>query len=481
MAFYSRHGTTSSYSYRTSTSNTPTTAADWGAEQTYATPAGASYCNPFQLSAEAGKIYHFSRSIGWDPSWTEFDSAGALTSGMRQFISAGTTSQRPYVKYWSDNTSRIELLYTEGHPDAMATSVFHAVLADGNIRKTTGTLIEPLAAAPLLHDSGERGSVVYPYSTAATTDYSSHLPGGRAWVWDTVHHPVTDRPVSVFSVQRANVTGSSGFKDDRIYYYYTTWSPETGWRKRFIAQAGRPLYSSQRHYAGGICIDPNDPRVIYLSTNAADPFNVTDIDNVPLNPNNERYELYRGITLDGGLNFTWTALTSNSPLDTLRPYVPRGRSPFTRQVVFFHGTYTTYTNWNTRVRGFFTDPTTTYPAWRAAKPGLAGTEGEPGEDPDFDGRINLHEYAFGSDPVAADAPPPGFPKITVHGDDRVVTFQRDLSLGDLSYVVETSTNLNDWTPVSSTISQLEGVIETHLVPGSGDSCRCYRVRVTSKP
>lgn len=482
MAFYSRHGGVNSYSYRTSTSTTPTTPADWGAEQTYATPAGNSYCNPFQLSDEGGKIYHFSRAIGWDPNWTEFDSAGSLLTPIRQFINAGSTSQRPYAKYWSNDKDRIEILYTDGHPDAMATNVYHAVITGGNVRKSDGSLLKPLANAPLQHDSDERGSVVYPYSTAATTDYDDHIPGGRGWVWDLVHDPKTDQPVAVFSVQRSNVTGSSGFKDDRIYYYYATWSPETGWRRRFIAQAGRPLYNTQRNYAGGICVDPNDPRVIYISTNAANPFSLTDINNVPLSTN-ERYFLYRGITLDGGLTFHWTPLTAGASYDSLRPYVPRGNSPYTREVIFFHGTYTTYTSWNTRVRGFFENPKTGYNSWRASKPAMVGTSGEPGEDADGDGIKNLHEYAFGGDPLVPDAAHAGYPKIISSGENPTLAFQRDLTRTDLNYTVETSTNLTDWEPLPTSVSQLQGMIETQVahIPESPSTTRFYRVQVTRTP
>ena len=48
-----------------------------------------------------------------------------------------------------------------------------------------------------------------------------------------------------------------------------------------------------------MCLDPKDPRVVYISTNAADPFALGDIANVPLRAN-QRYEIYKGFTADGG-------------------------------------------------------------------------------------------------------------------------------------------------------------------------------------
>jgi len=89
-------------------------------------------------------------------------------------------------------------------------------------------------------------------------------------------------------------------------------------------RAGRPLYQAEDDYAGGICADPQNPNVIYISSNAQNPFDVSSTTNVALRAN-ERYEIYRGITTDGGLTFTWEQITTNSTLDNLRPYIPRIR------------------------------------------------------------------------------------------------------------------------------------------------------------
>jgi len=54
-----------------------------------------------------------------------------------------------------------------------------------------------------------------------------------------------------------------------------------------------------RDYGGGITIDPEDPRVFYISTNATNPFDLSRTTNVRLNTDS-RYEIYRGFTADGG-------------------------------------------------------------------------------------------------------------------------------------------------------------------------------------
>ena len=148
------------------------------------------------------------------------------------------------------------------------------------------------------------------------------------------------------------MTGTNWF-DDRIYYYYARWTG-TNWQKRFIAQAGRPLFSTENDYAGGICVDPQNPNVVYISSNASDPFNLTEITNVTLRAN-QRYEIWRGITTNGGSSFSWTAITSNSAKDNLRPHIPGGQSG-PPAVIWFRGTYTTFNSYNCEIVGLFNNP-----------------------------------------------------------------------------------------------------------------------------
>jgi hypothetical protein len=146
-------------------------------------------------------------------------------------------------------------------------------------------------------------------------------------------------------VQRDNVTGS-GWNNDRIYYYYARWNG-TAWERKFIAHGGRPLYSAEDDYGGGMCIDPENPNVVYFSSNAANPFNLGNIDSVPLRTN-DRYEIYRGVTSDGGQTFDWEQITVGSQADNLRPIVPENHG-YDRSLVWFNGTYTSYTSFKTRV------------------------------------------------------------------------------------------------------------------------------------
>src|SRR5262249_38368208 len=69
----------------------------------------------------------------------------------------------------------------------------------------------------------------------------------------------------------------------------------------------------------------------------------------------------RGITVDGGLTFSWAQITTNSSADNLRPYVPR-RNGGERCVIWFRGSYASYTSYSAANVGLFTQPVPADPA-----------------------------------------------------------------------------------------------------------------------
>ncbi len=347
LALYAKHLGGSQFYQRTSLVPLPSTDADWGPEIVRPVPANNTYNNTYLLSGEDNRIYNFHRSINFNPTITVSDDLGATWQPSVQFIEVGTGSVRPYPRYVSNGTDRIDLIYTDGHPRDVANSVYHMYYQGGNFHKTDGTLIDSFANLPLDHQGGQRGNIIYQYSDAAWAAGNGPddwIPTGRGWTWD-VHYGRDGHPVCVFQVQVDNVTGS-GWNHDRIYYYYARWTG-TEWQRRFIAHGGRPLYSAEDDYGGGMCIDPENPNVVYISTNAAEPFALGDITTVPLRAQ-ERYELFRGVTTDGGQTFAWEQITTNSPADNLRPIVPENHG-YDRALVWFHGTYSTYTSFSTQV------------------------------------------------------------------------------------------------------------------------------------
>jgi hypothetical protein len=436
MLLYSKHIGGSQFYQRTSLVTLPSTNADWGPEIVRPTPAANTYANTYRLSGESDALYNFHRCINFNPTLTISTDNGATWGASRQFLGTGSGSTRPYPRYTSNGTDRIDLIYTDGHPRDVENSVYHLYYRNGELRKTDGTLIDTLANIPLDHDGGEKGNVIYPFSNAAWgpgDGPDDWIPTGRGWTWD-VHYGSGSAPVCVFQVQKDNVTGT-GWNHDRIYYYYARWTG-TEWQRRFIAQAGRPLYSAEDDYGGGMCLDPEDPRVVYISTNAADPFALGDIDAVPLRAN-ERYEIYRGFTSDGGLTFTWTPVTESSTADNLRPIVPpgHGHSEF---LVWFHGTYSSYTNFSAKVLARIGLPQVSFQQW-SEEFGLPGTTPL---DSDQDGIDDLLEYAFDGDPED-----PGSRSLP-DWEGNAFTFPWPEDRSGIEWRVEESDTLANWSTVA---------------------------------
>ena len=357
LSVYSRHNLDTKFFYRRSLNANPASLADWGPEQTRNLgTAKNTYSNTIRLSAESNKIYNFSRNINFNPTIHTSTDDGQTWSDPVHFIKTGTGGTRPYPRYATNHASRIDLIYTDGHPRNDNNSIYHLFYQGGSFHKSDGSIVKSLANLPLEHTTGERGTVIYPYSTAAWGSGEGPddwIPNGRAWTWD-IHYQPDGKPVCVFQVQVDGAAGpATDFKNDRIYYYYARWDGSQ-WHKKFIANAGRGLFFSEDDYGGGMCIDPENPNVIYISSNAANPFDLTTLAPA-LNPNNEIYEIYRGTTADGGASWSWEAITTGSDASNMRPFVPEdhGRA---EAVVWFRGRYTTYTNYDCDIYGIFSAP-----------------------------------------------------------------------------------------------------------------------------
>jgi hypothetical protein len=129
-----------------------------------------------------------------------------------------------------------------------------------------------------------------------------------------------------------------------LRYHYARWDGHQ-WRQSEIAYAGSKLYTGEDDYTGNIAIDPNDVSTVYISTNA-DPVSgkplISSTDDQP------HWEIYKGVTRDGA-RFTWTALTSNSVVDHIRPIVPTDNRH--RIVMWLRGKMRSYTDYQFEVVG----------------------------------------------------------------------------------------------------------------------------------
>ena len=151
LAVYSRHISDQYFAYRLSNNTNPMTAASWGAEQTIAASgASMTYANPFQLTGESGKIFNFCRNQNFNPTVYTSTNGGTNWSAPQIFIQTGTGGTiRPYVKYASDYTNRLDFLYTDGHPRDVTNSLYHLYYSGGAFYKTDGTFVKNYSALPI--------------------------------------------------------------------------------------------------------------------------------------------------------------------------------------------------------------------------------------------------------------------------------------------------------------------------------------------
>jgi hypothetical protein len=118
-------------------------------------------------------------------------------------------------------------------------------------------------------------------------------------------------------------------------YQYARWNGAS-WDVNEICNAGGSIYpvgnDSQLYYSGGICIDPDDVNIIYCSRETG---------SGGIHRNGGTYQLWRGLTRDGGRSWYMTQITFGSE-DCFRPYKPRGGT----ELLYLTGTYDSYTNFD---------------------------------------------------------------------------------------------------------------------------------------
>lgn len=328
LAVWAKHGLEGRFYYRISEPGDPTR---WGSVFSFEPGTGSrlTYQNLVQLSAEKGRIYNFFRGLYGKskPSYAFSDDGGRTwqTGG----IVLSSPAQRPYVRYVSDGRDTIHLLYTEGHPRDFDNSIYHVVYRRGRLHASDGSPRAPLNEG-LSHP--EQGTRVFQGG-----------PQHVAWPVD-VELDAEGRPCAVYSVQRDSAGLPPGRGGHDCRYRYARWDGGR-WIDVPLAYAGTRLYPGEDDYTGLAAIDPDDVRVVYISTNA-DPATGTPLRSA--SDGRRHYEIFRGTTGDGGTTWTWTPVTRDSTADNLRPIVPRNDGPGTL-LLWLRGRYTTYVDYQQEV------------------------------------------------------------------------------------------------------------------------------------
>ena len=315
LAVYSRHGSDKLIRYRvTERSGDPFV---WLPEEHVKRDAPVTYSNLFLLSAEnegQGCVYNFYRGQDANPNYVVSQDQGrSWRYGARLVVFKG----RPYVKYASNNIDTIHFITTEHHPNNWDNSIYHAYLRRGILYRSDGRRIQPVDAGGIRPDQ----------ATCVFSGDEKHV----AWTVD-LHIDSQERPRFVYSVQR------DGNPED-LCYRYARWDGQQ-WHDHALAHAGTALYEREADYSGLAALDPQDPNVVYFSADA-DP--ATGKPLISRADDRRHYEIFRGITQDGGVEWTFTPITKDSTVDNLRPIVPIGQPMV---LLWLRGTYTSYTDYD---------------------------------------------------------------------------------------------------------------------------------------
>lgn len=325
VAMYSGHHTDNLSRYRISTN--PGDVSSWSAEQTFNNGINTTYSNLHYLSAEnggAGRLYNFTRTVGFDPNaLVSIDQGASWSYGGRLLswtIPAGDPkstdaggSGRPYLKYASNGVDEIHFITTEDHPRNYDNSVYHGVIRNGVVYDSFGNVVD---------GNFFDGTAASPNDFTAIFDTDSSSLG-HAWTTD-LQLDSLGRPYALMTA-RANNTNNS---DHRFLYARFD---GTQWSTHEVAKAGAFLYTGEGDYTGLGALDPHDPNRLFISTDV-DPRNGDSL---------ARYEIFQGITGDGGATWNWMAITANSTVDNLRPIVPKWDEEHTA-LLWMRGNYQEY-------------------------------------------------------------------------------------------------------------------------------------------
>jgi len=307
QCFYSRHSADNNLYYRISTNAEDISAFD--AETTGPTNTaganGCSYSNPWYLSSES-KYFMFWRGGDWNPAFST--STDGTTWGTSATVITNP-GQRPYVKYTSNGTDKIHIAYTDGHPNETTNSIHHCYYQNGNFYKTDGTLIKAVGSLPLAVSDG---TLVYDGTST------------NSWIWD-IALDSNGYPVIVY----ATFPSTTNHK-----YRYARWNG-SAWIDNAITTAGPTIYGAEPYYSPGISLDHDDPSIVYLARKIS-PY----------------YQIYKYVTADGGATWRRELLDSSTTNVSLRPVSVLNHGN-TMQVLWFTGTYTSYTSYSTTVKGLY--------------------------------------------------------------------------------------------------------------------------------
>lgn len=336
LAMYSRHAVERRMYYRISE---PHNALAWGPELTVETPGedakafggnNDTYANLFRMPD--GRIFNFFRGVRHDPNYmVSRDNGQTWTYGGRWLFGKGGYS--PYLKYAYDGKGTVHFVATEDHPRNFDNSLYHGTLRNNTLYHSNGKRIGALST-----------STEATIPTWDLTKVFQGTPDNVAWMVD-IRLDKNDHPYVLFSTQvdgRGLPRGQGGMD---LRYHYAHWDG-TQWHSEEIAHAGTRLYAGEDDYSGLGALDPNNPDIAYISTDA-DPVSGAPL--ISQADQRRHYELFRGTRDARSGKWKWLPFTRNSAYDNLRPIIPQWNDRRTA-LVWMRGAYkNNHGEWTTSV------------------------------------------------------------------------------------------------------------------------------------
>ena len=318
MIFYSRHTDEPCFYYRVS--RIPGDITTLGEEKRIETKNNTTYPSPFILSDDPEHIYLCWRGIGWHPTIAKLslpDDKDEVDVVWGPYQIVQSTGARPYAKYMSNGKDKIYLTYTTGHPDNELPNFLYFNYIDIKTLQLTdvrGTVLSTIADGTFKVNKTGDYAKQYP-STSTVVDN----PSERDWVWQ-IASDRNGNPV----IAMVRISDNKESHD----YYYAKWNGHE-WKKTFLINAGGHFHQTpnlEKCYSAGMAIDPSNVNEVYCSLPVEGKYGKV-------------YEIVRFIMSEDGEVISKEAVTKDSQLNNVRPYMIPASEGTPLRLTWMYGNY----------------------------------------------------------------------------------------------------------------------------------------------
>jgi hypothetical protein len=328
LSSYTGHSADNFLRFRTTINAGDT--SSWSAETTFTRTDTAvtgendtTYTNLHYLPNEGtgqGRIYNFFRNElaeSWDRHFVYSDDLGDNWAYGGQLTGENITRRRPYTKFVDDGNGRIYYTATEDEA-SNPNSIWVGYIENGQTHRLDGTVVDGNIFDDDARPVNQLSLVLAADSVVAGVSMQ------RLWNRDIALDDAGN-PVITF---RGYANGDSN--DSR--HLYARWTG-TAWNVSQIAIGGgrfNSLDANERSGSGQgsptgttidsklAVLDPNNPNIVYFASQY-DPLTQTLLTSTA--DNRPHFEMFRAVTPDSGLTWSYEQLTVNSSVDNVRPTV----------------------------------------------------------------------------------------------------------------------------------------------------------------